>query len=68
MSYKYSEVDQKTFNSSMLNATGQETLILLDFYHILAEDQSQAEALAVEEYAREFCISRDFIEVISSQL
>lgn len=38
------------------------------FYHILEEDQSQAEALAVEEYAREFCISRDFIEVISSQL
>ena len=38
------------------------------FYHILAEDQSQAEALAVEEYAREFCISQDFIEVISSQL
>ena len=38
------------------------------FYHILAEDRSQAEALAVEEYAREFRISQNFIEVISSQL
>ena len=38
------------------------------FYHILAEDQSQAEALAIEEYAREFCVSENFVEVISSQL
>lgn len=38
------------------------------FYHIAAENQSQAEALAVEEYAREFCVSENFVEVISSQL
>lgn len=38
------------------------------YYHILAEDQSQAEALAVQEYARSFHIGQSFVIVRSSYL
>ena len=38
------------------------------YYHILAEDQSQAEALAVQEYARDFHIGQSFVIVRSSYL
>lgn len=38
------------------------------FYHILAEEQSQAEMLAVKEYANEFHISQNYVDVVSSNL
>ena len=38
------------------------------YYHILAEDESQAETLAVQEYARNFHIGQSFVIVRSSYL
>ena len=38
------------------------------YYHIMAEDEYQAESLAKQEYAKEFHISQDFVEVRSSYL
>lgn len=38
------------------------------YYHILAEDESQAESLAVQEYANEFHISQSFTRVNVSHL
>lgn len=38
------------------------------YYHILAEDESQAESLAVKEYANEFHISQSFVQVHVSRL
>lgn len=38
------------------------------YYHILAEDESQAESLAVQEYANEFRISQSFVQVHVSRL
>lgn len=38
------------------------------YYHILAEDESQAESLAVQEYANEFHISQSFVRVNVSHL
>lgn len=38
------------------------------YYHILAEDESQAESLAVQEYANEFHIGQIFVQVHVSRL
>ena len=38
------------------------------YYHIIAEDEYQAESLAKQAYAKEFHISQDFVEVRSSYL
>ena len=38
------------------------------YYHILAEDESQAESLAVQEYANEFHIGQSFVRVHISRL
>ena len=38
------------------------------YYHILAEDESQAESLAMQEYANEFRISQNFVRVYVSRL
>ena len=38
------------------------------YYHILAEDESQAESLAVQEYANEFHIGQSFVQVYVSRL
>lgn len=38
------------------------------YYHILAEDESQAESLALQEYADESRISQNFVRVHVSRL
>ena len=38
------------------------------YYHILAEDESQAESLAMQEYANEFHIGQSFVRVHISRL
>lgn len=38
------------------------------YYHILAEDESQAESLAMQEYANEFRIGQSFVRVHVSRL
>ena len=38
------------------------------YYHILAEDESQAESLAVQEYANEFRIGQSFVRANISRL
>lgn len=38
------------------------------YYHILAEDESQAGSLAVQEYANEFHIGQSFVQVHVSRL
>lgn len=38
------------------------------YYHILAEDESQAESLAVQEYANEFHIGQSFVQAYVSRL
>lgn len=38
------------------------------YYHILAEDESQAESLAMQEYANEFHIGQRFVQVHVSRL
>jgi hypothetical protein len=38
------------------------------YYHIMAEDEYQAESLAKQEYSREFHIGESFVEVNVSYL
>lgn len=55
-------------NPNMGNVTEEKESETARFYHILAEEQSQTEMLAVKEYANEFHISQNYVDVVSSNL